>query len=283
MHTTLKQQRATSPVTLVDAPEQMTTTFWQFVKAVPRQTVKFARFMIKFAHKFTKFMLEPFIKFFSRPVTLYRLSHILWRVIKRTTDILVSLISLLGLSPIFIAIAVAIKLDDGGPVFFRQVRTGKNGKAFKILKFRTCAIDNNVLDTSGEDQYTRVGKFLRRTSIDELPQLINILKGEMSFIGPRPWITDYWDNMTENQRQRSTVRPGLTGLAQVKGRNALTIFDKIGYDLEYVDHYSPLEDFRVFALTFKAIFSEDESTAVNAGKATIHSELDQLKMQKTGH
>lgn len=217
-------------------------------------------------------------RFFSKPITFLRLRRIVWRFVKRTADIFISLISLIGLSPIFIVVAILIKLDDGGPVFFRQTRTGKNGKAFKILKFRTCRVDNNVLD-SGEDQYTKIGEMLRRTSIDELPQLVNILKGEMSFIGPRPWITEYYDNMTENQRIRSTVRPGLTGLAQVKGRNAVSIFDKIGYDLDYVSNYTFGEDMRVFALTFKALFGDDETTAVNAGKATIHTELDQLKAQ----
>ncbi len=217
-----------------------------------------------------------FRRFFSKPFTRLRVQRIIWRIIKRTSDILISTISLIGLLPIFVIIAILIKLDDGGPVFFRQVRTGKNGKAFKILKFRTCRVDNNVLDKSGEDQYTKIGEVLRRTSIDELPQLVNILKGDMSFIGPRPWITEYYDNMTDAQRSRNTVRPGLTGLAQVSGRNAVSVFDKINYDLEYVDHYTFAEDAKVFAMTIKAVFNE---SGVNAGKSAIHTELDQLRAQ----
>ncbi|MDO4986806.1 MAG: sugar transferase [Candidatus Saccharibacteria bacterium] len=210
----------------------------------------------------------------------YRKVHnIVWRVVKRSFDILFSGIMLIMLAPVFVVVAVLIKLDDGGPVFFHQVRTGRKGKTFKIVKFRTCRVDNDVHDAKSADAHTKIGNLLRKTSIDELPQLWNIFKGEMSFVGPRPWITDYYENMTAAQRERTSVRPGMTGLAQVNGRNALSIFDKIGYDLEYVDRYGLREDVKVFTLTVKSLLGKGNNSAVDAGKSTIHNELEQLRIQ----
>ena len=211
----------------------------------------------------------------------YRKVHdIIWRIVKRIFDLVFSGTMLVLLLPVFMIVAIAIKLDDHGPIFFRQTRTGRHGKTFKIMKFRTCSIDNDVHDAKSADTHTKVGNFLRKTSIDELPQLWNIFKGEMSFVGPRPWITDYYDNMTESQRGRTEVRPGMTGLAQVMGRNAISIFDKIGYDLEYVGHFGLRADVKVFTLTFKQFISKSDGSAVDAGKSTIHGELEQLKLQR---
>ncbi|MBR0480557.1 sugar transferase [Candidatus Saccharibacteria bacterium] len=210
----------------------------------------------------------------------YRKVHnIVWRVVKRSFDILFSGIMLIMLAPVFVVVAILIKLDDGGPVFFRQVRTGRKGKTFKIAKFRTCRVDNDVHDAKSADAHTKIGNLLRKTSIDELPQLWNIFKGEMSFVGPRPWITDYYENMTAAQRERTSVRPGMTGLAQVNGRNALSIFDKIDYDLEYVNRYGLREDVKVFTLTVKSLLGKGNNSVVDAGKSTIHNELEQLRIQ----
>ena len=227
-----------------------------------------------------------FVRLFIKTLSsgIIKIERIVWRFVKRLFDFLASAVMLILLLPVFIVVAVLIKLDDGGPIFFRQVRTGRKGKTFKIVKFRTCKVDNDVRDAKSADAHTKIGKILRKTSIDELPQLINVLKGEMSFIGPRPWITEYWDNMTDEQRGRTNVLPGMTGLAQVKGRNAISIFDKINYDLEYVNHYGLREDAKVFALTVKTLIgsgkAEDGSASVaDAGKATIHGELEQLRAQ----
>lgn len=207
----------------------------------------------------------------------WTLKKSIYGMFKRLFDILISLFGIIISSPIMIIVAIAIKLDSKGPAIFKQERTGRFGKTFNVWKFRTMAVNNDVHDFSQKDQHTKVGTFLRKTSLDELPQLFNILFGKMSFIGPRPWITDYNDNMTEEQRHRSDVRPGLTGLAQAKGRNNLTIFDKINYDLEYIDNYGLIEDIKVIFLTIKTVLSKE---GADAGKNVIQNELDDLKTQK---
>ena len=189
-------------------------------------------------------------------------------------DRIFSLIGLIILLPLLLIISIAIKLDSKGPVLFTQLRTGKSGKNIKIYKFRTMVADNDVHDFSKGDQHTKVGTFLRKTSLDELPQLISIAKGDMSFIGPRPWITDYYDNMNDIQRHRYCVRPGLTVLAQANGRNAITIFDKIKYDLEYIEKYSLRQDIKIIFLTIKAVFT---GSGADAGKNVIKNELEDLK------
>lgn len=196
--------------------------------------------------------------------------------IKFLFDRLAALFGLVVASPLILVIAIAIKIDSAGPVLFKQERTGKNGKNFFVYKFRTMVSDNDVHDFSKSDQHTKVGKFLRKTSLDEIPQLISIAKGEMSFIGPRPWITDYYENMNETQRHRCDVRPGLTGLAQVNGRNDITIFEKINYDLEYIENYSLFQDIKIVFLTIKTVFT---CKGADAGKSTIQNELEALKNQ----
>jgi len=135
---------------------------------------------------------------------------------------------------------------------------------------------NNVHDSSKEDNITTVGKFLRAFSLDELPQLINVIRGDMSFIGPRPWITSYFKCMNESQRRRYAVRPGITGIAQVYGRNNITIHQKIKYDLRYVDHVGFREDLKVVFLTLVAVISREGQ---EMGKGGIHEELYTLKNQ----
>lgn len=197
-------------------------------------------------------------------------------VVKRTLDFLIALFAVIITSPIMLVLAIAIKLDSKGPAIFKQVRTGKNGKTFMLYKFRTMAVDNDVHDFSNKDKHTKVGTFLRKVSLDELPQFINVLKGDMSFIGPRPWITDYWDNMNAAQRHRCDVLPGITGLAQAKGRNNISIFEKINYDLEYIRNFSLKEDIKVIYWTIKTVISKD---GADAGKGTIQNELEDLKNQ----
>ena len=197
-----------------------------------------------------------------------------YAAIKFFFDRLLAIFGLIVASPLMLIISIAIKLDSAGPVLFRQERTGKHGKNFNIYKFRTMVADNDVRDFSKADQHTRVGKFLRKTSLDELPQLISIAVGKMSFIGPRPWIPDYYENMNATQRHRYDVRPGLTGLAQVKGRNNISIHEKIKYDLEYIKNYSLRQDIKIMFLTIKAVFT---ASGADAGKNTIQKELEELK------
>ena len=201
----------------------------------------------------------------------------MYRVIKRIIGFVLALIMVILSSPFLLLISIAIKLDSKGPVIFKQERTGYKGKTFMLYKFRSMAVDNDVHNFSVQDKHTKVGSFIRKTSLDELPQLFNILKGDMAFIGPRPWITDYYENMTRSQRKRCDVLPGITGLAQASGRNAITIFDKINYDLEYVKNYSFCLDIKIIFLTIKAVFSKE---GADAGKSTIEDELNALKNQK---
>ena len=196
--------------------------------------------------------------------------------IKRLFDILLSLFGLvLSLIPMII-ISIAIKLESKGPVFFKQVRTGKGGKNFNLYKFRSMTVDNDVMNFKTENKITKVGKFIRKTSLDELPQLFNILKGEMSFIGPRPWIVEYYNNFNEYQKRRVEVLPGITGLAQATGRNNLNIFEKINYDIEYVDNFSFKMDLKVVFKTIKTVLSKE---GAEISKYGIKEEIEDLKHQ----
>ena len=199
------------------------------------------------------------------------------KFLKRVLDVLIAILLLVLFAIPMVLIAIAIKLEDHGPLFFKQHRTGRYGKEFQLIKFRSMKVDNDVHDFKCADKHTKVGKFLRRTSLDEIPQVFNILKGEMSFIGPRPWITDYYENMNAEQRKRVNVRPGITGLAQAKGRNGLTIFEKIKYDVHYVENLTFFEDCKVVFLTIVTVLS---GKGADAGKETIKNELDALKKQK---
>ena len=214
--------------------------------------------------------------------TLYSQALIvLFAGIKFMFDRLLAIFGLIVASPLMLIIAIAIKLDSKGHVLFKQERTGKGGNNFYIYKFRTMVEHNDVHDFSKSDEHTRVGKFLRKTSLGELPQLFSIAIGKMSFIGPRPWIPDYYENMNEVQRKRYIVRPGLTGLAQCMGRNNITIFEKINYDLQYIKNYSLSQDIKIILLTIKTVFT---GHGADAGKDTIEKELKDLRKnnKKTG-
>lgn len=195
---------------------------------------------------------------------------------KRILDVILALAILFVAIPIIVAVSAAIKLESRGPVVFTQQRTARGGGNFKLYKFRSMTSDNDVRDLSKGNQITRVGKLIRATSLDEIPQLINVLKGDMSFIGPRPWIPEYYRHMNEEQRHRVDVRPGITGLAQARGRNTLTINAKINYDLEYVNDISLKEDVKVIFLTIAAVFEKSEDTIDKHG---IENELAVLREQ----
>lgn len=198
--------------------------------------------------------------------------------IKRIIDILISLVALLLLWPLFIIIAILIKLDDKGPVFYKQIRTGKNGKNFEMFKFRTMKVckRGDEMKLSHEERVTKIGKVLRKTSLDELPQFINVLIGNMSFIGPRPWIVEYYERFNEKQKRRVEVRPGIIGLAQAKGRNGLTIFEKIKYDLEYVDNLTFMMDIKILFYSIKIVLKKEHAEIV---QEDIKMELEQLEAQ----
>ena len=195
---------------------------------------------------------------------------------KRVLDIIFALILIVLLSPIMLIIAIAIKMDSKGPVLFKQIRSGKNNKEFLLYKFRSMTSNNDFYDKSTEDKVTKVGSFLRKTSLDELPQLFNIIKGEMSFIGPRPWVVDYAKNFSEYQMRRLEVLPSITGLAQCSGRNNLSIFERIDIDVKYVDNMSLLMDMKI---VFKTIISILKKEGFSNTKSAIHDELLALKNQ----
>ena len=197
----------------------------------------------------------------------------MYKYVKRLLDIIISLSALLVFSIPIILISIMIKKEDKGPVLFKQTRTGYKGKEFKLYKFRSMPIDNDVLNNKSENKLTKIGTFIRKTSLDELPQFINILKGDMSLIGPRPWIVEYYQNFTDEQKKRVDVLPGITGLAQATGRNNISIFEKINYDLEYVNNYSLLMDIKVILLTIKTVLSK---TGAEISKSGIHEELKEL-------
>jgi lipopolysaccharide/colanic/teichoic acid biosynthesis glycosyltransferase len=198
---------------------------------------------------------------------------------KRILDIVLALTILVITLPIMIMIAIAIRLESKGPALFTQKRTGLGGVNFNLKKFRSMTIDNDVRDLSKGNQLTKMGKFLRSTSLDEIPQCLNILNGDMSFIGPRPWIPEYYKHMTSQQRHRVDVRPGITGLAQARGRNSLTINAKINYDLEYVHDISFKEDIKIILLTAVSFFEKAENTIDKHG---IEGELEILRNQDSG-
>jgi len=173
-------------------------------------------------------------------------------VVKRIFDVVASLLILLLLAPLLGLVALLVRIFLGGPILFSQQRPGLHGKPFTIYKFRTM---NDARDAQGNllpdaQRLTRLGRFLRRTSLDELPELFNVLKGEMSFVGPRPLLMQYLDRYTPEQMRRHEVKPGITGLAQVNGRNALTWEQKFALDVRYVDQWSLRLDLKIIVLTF---------------------------------
>ena len=179
--------------------------------------------------------------------------------IKRILDIILSFLALVILSPLLILTAFLIRIKLGEPVFFKQLRPGKNEKIFGILKFRTMtdAKDENGNLLPDEIRLTRFGQFLRSTSIDELPEPLNILNGDMSIVGPRPLLVQYLERYNEEQKHRHDVKPGLTGLAQVNGRNGITWEEKFHYDLEYVKNITFYGDCKIIFQTVMKVFGRE--------------------------
>jgi len=188
---------------------------------------------------------------------------LLYPFIKRAGDVVFSVIGLIILSPVFLLLVIAIKIDSKGPVLFRQKRIGAKKKNFMILKFRTMKIDSpkdmptHLLENPGK-YITKTGKFLRKTSLDELPQIFNIIAGQMSIIGPRPALWNQDDLIKERDKYgANNIRPGLTGWAQVNGRDELTIAVKAKFDGEYVNRMSFLFDCKCFFMTIYKVFRSD--------------------------
>lgn len=178
---------------------------------------------------------------------------------KRFIDIIVSISLLFLFSPLIIFFTILLFFANSGRPFFYQIRPGKNEKLFKIIKFKTMndRKDNRGQLLSDAERLTKVGSFVRKTSLDELPQLINVLKGDMSIIGPRPLLPKYLPFYKQNERKRHSIRPGITGLAQVKGRNTLDWESRLSYDVEYVENITFINDFKIMLLTIKKVFKSD--------------------------
>lgn len=201
-----------------------------------------------------------------------------YRAVKRFLDVTASFLGLVLLSPLLLAVSILIKIDSRGPVIFRQKRIGRNGKVFEIYKFCSMCVGAEKTGSgvySGKDdaRVTRIGKILRATSIDELPQLLNILKGEMSFVGPRPPLTYHpwkYEEYTDFQKRMFEVRPGITGWAQVNGRKDVEWHKRIELNVWYVDHMSLLLDIKIMFMTaFKVLTNADnENSGATVNKST---------------
>ena len=187
--------------------------------------------------------------------------------LKRTLDIIISFLSILILSPIMLIVALFVKINLGSPVIFTQERAGLHGKVFTLYKFRsmTNAVDEKGKLLPNEQRHTRFGKLLRSTSLDELPELINILKGDMSFIGPRPLLTEYLPRYNEEQKKRHNVRPGLTSYTAVNGRASLSWDERLKMDVWYVNNVSFILDLKILFKTFITVFKR-ENISGNRGK-----------------
>lgn len=192
--------------------------------------------------------------------------------LKRLMDIILSLLGIIILSPIYLIIIIAIKLDSKGPAIFKQVRVGKDGKNFTIYKFRTMIVqaeskrelnidpndlENFVFQSKSDNRITKLGNFLRRSSLDEIPQLFNVFFGQMSLVGPRPEIPEVVNYYPESYRQRFLVLPGITGIAQISGRGEIELGKTISYDLKYIMDFSVILDIKILFLTVLSVFKKE--------------------------
>lgn len=194
------------------------------------------------------------------------------KLIKRCLDFLLSLIAIVILSPVYLIVALLVKTKLGSPILFKQDRPGKNEKIFKMYKFRTMTDETDINGELLPDEIrlTSFGKFLRSTSLDELPELFNILKGDMSIIGPRPLLVRYLPLYNEKQKHRHDVLPGLTGWAQVNGRNAISWEKKFEYDVWYTQNISFLLDIKILFMTVKKVFVKE---GINSGTCETMEEF----------
>lgn len=203
-------------------------------------------------------------------------------VIKRILDIILALIGLIVLSPVFLIVMVLVRVKLGSPVFFHQDRPGKDSRIFGLLKFRSMTdardADGNLLPDA--ERLPTFGRILRATSLDELPEFVNILKGDMSFVGPRPLLVRYLPYYTEEEMHRHDVRPGLTGLAQIHGRNALNWEDRFRYDLDYVEHCSLALDVSIVLQTVGKVLHH---SGVQSGAEQTIPDFDVYRRGKERH
>ncbi|HSP23219.1 MAG TPA: sugar transferase [Planococcus sp. (in: firmicutes)] len=202
--------------------------------------------------------------------------------IKRVFEFIAAVLMLVVLSPLFLVIALFIKSESKGPIFFTQMRGGKDNEHFLIYKFRTMADDDSLRDDTihvleTDSRITKVGYYLRKMSLDELPQLINIVKGDMSFIGPRPTLTSQTDNYSPYQMQRLLVKPGVTGWAQVRGRNSLSWNEKIELDIEYIARQSLRFDFYILLQTVQKVFSSEGVFRDESQKTEVQKKNDDAR------
>lgn len=203
---------------------------------------------------------------------------------KRLLDILLSLCILVLLSPVYVILIVLVRIKLGSPVFFRQERPGLNGEIFTLYKFRTMtdARDKDGKLLPDKDRLTSFGKFLRSSSLDELPEFFNILKGDMSFIGPRPLLVSYLPYYTERESLRHTVRPGLTGLAQVSGRNFIDWDRRLAKDVEYVEGLSFLMDLKVLFLSVKVVLCRSDVAEDTNQSEGNFAQIRKERLERTG-
>ena len=201
-------------------------------------------------------------------------------MIKRLLDILIASTALLLLSPLYAFVAYKVKKNLGSPVLFRQVRPGLHGKPFEMIKFRTMrdAVDAQGNPLPDSERLTPFGKMLRSSSLDEMPELWNVIKGDMSIVGPRPLLTEYLPLYNTEQAKRHNVRPGMTGHAQVNGRNAISWEEKFKLDTWYVENQSTLLDFKIMFKTVHKVLAKDDISA--EGEATM-TKFTGTKMDKT--
>lgn len=203
------------------------------------------------------------------------------KYIKRVLDLILSLMALIILMPLMIIIAILVRIKLGSPVIFKQERPGKNEKIFTLYKFRTMT---DKKDEKGnllpdEKRLTKFGKILRSTSLDELPELFNIIKGDMSIVGPRPLAVQYLPYYTNEERHRHDVRPGLTGLAQIHGRNLLNWEDRFKYDINYTKDITVLKDLNIILKTIIKVFKREDIAIRGKGKTL---DFDQYRKQERG-
>lgn len=206
------------------------------------------------------------------------------KYIKRLLDILISLVGLIFLSPIILIVAILVRIKLGSPVIFKQERPGKDAKIFKLYKFRSMSDkkDKNGKLLPDNERLTKFGRILRATSLDELPELVNILKGEMSLIGPRPLAVCYLPYYNEKEKHRHDVRPGLTGLAQINGRNTLNWEERFAYDIEYVNNITFASDLKILFKTFYKVIKKDGVVTRGSGKTIDFDEYRKNQLKNKG-
>ena len=203
-------------------------------------------------------------------------------MVKRILDLFLGIIGLILTSPLWLYVIIRIKTEDRGPVFFVQERVGRNGRLFRMYKFRSMVVGAEkkglgVFVSTDDERITKIGKFIRKTSIDELPQLINVLKGEMSIVGPRPTLEYQVERYNKEQKRRLLMKPGITGWAQINGRNNMTWPEKIKLDLWYVDHWSIGLDLKIIFKTFLSVIKKE---GIYSEEGIVVDEISRLDGKK---